>query len=186
MLTVPVKSVTVLLFPSRAVILMVNGVPAVCDGMVPPAEDSTRKLLTGPAEIVKAMLVSGVRLVLVAISCFDPGISILRLLNVAVPLVSVTCAVIPLSVPVPDKETLMEMPDVETLLPRASFNRTVIEGVIELPDGVLVGSCTKATRVIVPTTTVIVPELVESNEPDVACICVDPTRWPVNTALFLS
>src|SRR5881397_840850 len=57
MVAVPMKPVTVLLFASRAVILMLNGVPAICVGMAPPPAFSTRKLFSAPGSTVNALLV---------------------------------------------------------------------------------------------------------------------------------
>src|SRR2546426_754772 len=54
---VPVNPVTVLLFASRAVILMLNGVPAICVPMAPPPNASTRKLFSAPGFTVNALLV---------------------------------------------------------------------------------------------------------------------------------
>ena len=57
MFTVPVNPVTVLLLPSRAVTLTLNALPAVCVGMVPPPELSTRKFAKTPGSTVKVLLV---------------------------------------------------------------------------------------------------------------------------------
>src|SRR5437867_2949301 len=57
MVAVPVNPVTVLLFASRAVILMLNAVPAVCVPMAPPPAFSTRKLFSAPGFTVNALLV---------------------------------------------------------------------------------------------------------------------------------
>src|SRR5439155_18653110 len=57
MVAVPLKPVTVLLFTSRAVILMLNAVPAVCVPMAPPPNASTRKLLSAPGFTVIGRLV---------------------------------------------------------------------------------------------------------------------------------
>src|SRR2546425_1194143 len=46
--TVPAKPGTVFPNVSRAVIIMANGMPAACAGIVPPADDSTKKLSSGP------------------------------------------------------------------------------------------------------------------------------------------
>src|SRR6266571_6456282 len=60
MVAVPVNPVTVLLFASRAVILMLNADPAVCVGMAPPTAASTRKLFSAPGFTVIPGLVFGV------------------------------------------------------------------------------------------------------------------------------
>src|SRR5207244_11545798 len=60
MVAVPVNPVTVLLFASRAVILMLNAVPAVCVPMAPPPAASTRKLLSAPGFTVIRGLVFAV------------------------------------------------------------------------------------------------------------------------------
>src|SRR5207249_4471032 len=57
MVAVPVNPVTVLLFASRAVILMLTAVPAVCVPMAPPPAFSTRKLFSAPGFTVNALLV---------------------------------------------------------------------------------------------------------------------------------
>src|SRR2546427_789868 len=54
---VPVKSVFVLLFASRAVIRRLNAVPAVCVAIAPPPVFSTRKLSSAPGVTVNALLV---------------------------------------------------------------------------------------------------------------------------------
>src|SRR5206468_3804899 len=54
---VPVNPVTVLLFASRAVILMLTDAPAICVGMAPPPAASTRKLFSAPGFTVNALLV---------------------------------------------------------------------------------------------------------------------------------
>src|SRR5207247_3476701 len=54
---VPLNPVTVLLFASRAVILMLTAVPAVCVPMAPPPNASTRKLLSAPGFTVNGLLV---------------------------------------------------------------------------------------------------------------------------------
>src|SRR5438552_2959260 len=48
MVAVPVNPVTVLLFASSAVILMLNAVPAACVPMAPPPAASTRRLFNTP------------------------------------------------------------------------------------------------------------------------------------------
>jgi hypothetical protein len=55
--TVPLKLVTVLLVASRAVILILNGVPADWVPIFPPPIDSTRKFARAPALTVKELLV---------------------------------------------------------------------------------------------------------------------------------
>src|SRR5436309_15977759 len=57
MVAVPVNPVTVLLFASRAVILMLNAVPAVCVPMAPPPDFSTSKLFSTPGFTVTGVLV---------------------------------------------------------------------------------------------------------------------------------
>src|SRR2546430_17450879 len=57
MVAVRVNPVTVLLFASRAVILMLNAVPAVCVPMAPPPAVSTRKLFSTPGFTVIGGLV---------------------------------------------------------------------------------------------------------------------------------
>jgi len=52
MLTVPAKPGTVFPNVSRAVTLIANGPPAACVGIFPPADDSTRRLSSGPAVTV--------------------------------------------------------------------------------------------------------------------------------------
>jgi hypothetical protein len=49
----PSKAVIVLLRESRAVIWMLNGVPAVWVGIAPPPAASTKKLFNGPGSTVK-------------------------------------------------------------------------------------------------------------------------------------
>src|SRR5437016_9145092 len=72
---VPVNPVTVLLFASRAVILMLNAVPAVCVGMAPPpGAASTRKLFSTPGFTVTTLLVPvfpAVVVVIVMLPVFD-------------------------------------------------------------------------------------------------------------------
>jgi hypothetical protein len=71
---VPVKSVTVLLYASRAVILMLKAVPAVCGAMSPPIEASTKKLFSTPALTVREELATPISdpsvAVIVAVSAF--------------------------------------------------------------------------------------------------------------------
>src|SRR5207245_11545431 len=78
---VPVNPVTVLLFASRAVILMLNAVPAVCVGMAPPpGAASTRKLFSTPGFTVIAVLVLGhfAASVIAIVSMFElPTLSVL-------------------------------------------------------------------------------------------------------------
>src|SRR5947199_93129 len=57
MVAVPVNPVTVLLFTSRAVILMLNPVPAVCNSSHPPPAYATRNLFSTPGFTVNALLV---------------------------------------------------------------------------------------------------------------------------------
>jgi hypothetical protein len=52
-LLAPVKAVTVLLLESRAVIWMLNGVPATWVGIAPPPAASTKKLFNAPGSTVK-------------------------------------------------------------------------------------------------------------------------------------
>ncbi len=122
---------------------MENGDPTLCVGMFPPAEDSTRKLARAPAEMVNGVLAAGVRPDDDAVSAFDPVRLMLRSGNLARPVVSVSCASVPLSVPVPvEREILTVSPAVLTLFPEASFNWTVTAGVIVAPATALVGSWT--------------------------------------------
>src|SRR5205823_1761068 len=77
MLAVPVNPVTVLLFTSRAVILMLNAVPAACVPMAPPPAASTRKLFNTPGftvirglvfvDLVPAVIATAVVVVVVAV-----------------------------------------------------------------------------------------------------------------------
>src|SRR5207247_10428832 len=65
MVAVPVNPVTVLLFTSRAVILMLNADPAVCVEMAPPTAASTRKSFDTPGYTVITGLVFGLYATLV-------------------------------------------------------------------------------------------------------------------------
>src|SRR5438552_4156096 len=80
MVAVPLKPVTVLLFTSRAVILMLNAVPAVCVPMAPPPNASTRKLLSAPGFTVNGLLVPFDPFVAVSVKL--PGFEIVTLCEV--------------------------------------------------------------------------------------------------------
>jgi hypothetical protein len=54
--TVPLNPVCVLLFASRAMILIVKGVPADCVGITPPTEFSTRKFASAPGPTANELL----------------------------------------------------------------------------------------------------------------------------------
>src|SRR5437867_267213 len=87
MVAVPVNPVTVLLFASRAVILMLNADPAVCVGMTPPPIFSTRKLFSTPGFTVIRGLVFAVfvpSVISVAVRVLVPAVFSVTL-NVCVP-----------------------------------------------------------------------------------------------------
>src|SRR6059036_2119805 len=91
MVAVPVNPVTVLLFASRAVILMLNGVPAICVPMAPPPAASTRKLFSTPGFTVNALLVPLDPFVAVSVKL--PVFEIVTLCEVSTP--AVNAAVVP-------------------------------------------------------------------------------------------
>src|SRR5881396_3665139 len=91
MVAVPVNPVTVLLFASRAVILMLNGVPAVCVPMAPPPATSTRKLFSTPGFTVNALLVPLDPLVAVSVKL--PVFEIVTLCEASTP--ALNAAVVP-------------------------------------------------------------------------------------------
>src|SRR5437016_3035344 len=87
MVAVPVNPVTVLLFTSRAVILMLNAVPAACVPMAPPPAASTRKLFSAPGFTVIRGLVFAVfepSVISVAVRVLVPAVFSVTL-NVCVP-----------------------------------------------------------------------------------------------------
>ena len=95
------------------------------------------------ALIVNALLTADVNEALVAVNCFDPTRLMLRSLNVARPLTSVACVVVPLSVPVPlVKATETSTPELRTSLSYTSLNCTVTDGEMVAPADALVGCCT--------------------------------------------
>jgi hypothetical protein len=69
---VPVNCVTVALDPSRAVILMLNAVPATCVPMLPPAAASTRKLLTRTSDTFAVAVLVHPLAELVAVTVYVP------------------------------------------------------------------------------------------------------------------
>ena len=141
MFTVPLKLVTTFPAVSSASRVSVNGVPAICVliGILPIPV--TRNVFNGPGEIVKILLAADTSPELEAVSCFDPVRLMLRLSNVAIPLVVVVRVNVPVSMPVPEEiESVMESPDVSTILPSESRTCTVTDGVIVDPDVVFTGS----------------------------------------------
>src|SRR5439155_21853769 len=70
--------------------------------------------------------------------------AILKSGNVAMPLASVVCGVVPLSTPVPVVSAIA-MGALGTLLPNASRARTVTAGLIAAPIAVSVGCCTNVS-----------------------------------------
>src|SRR5213080_5607077 len=98
MVAVPVNPVTVLLFASRAVILMLNADPAVCVGMAPPTAASTRKLFSTPGFTVNALLVPLDPLVAVSVKL--PVFEIVTLCEASTPAVNATVVPPADSVPV--------------------------------------------------------------------------------------
>ena len=92
------------------------------------------------ALIVKALLTADVSPLLEAVMFFVPLELMLRSLNVARPVASVVLVVVPLKVPVPVVRVIVtDTPEVETLLPNASFSCTVTAGVIVCPAVVVEG-----------------------------------------------
>src|SRR5213593_1896667 len=88
-LAVPVNPVTVLLLASCAVIVMLNGVPAVCVPMLPPPAASTRNFANTPGFTLNALLVPvSLPLVRVAVIVFPVPACVTVTLCVRTPLVN--------------------------------------------------------------------------------------------------
>src|SRR3989338_5061844 len=100
--------------------------------------------------MVNELLTADVNPVLDAVRFFEPARLMLKLLNVARPLASVVCCVVPLSTPVPDNDIVTDTPEVDTLLPLPSCNCTVTAGLIVPPAVVFEGCWTKTTFAAVP------------------------------------
>ena len=133
---VPLNDVTVLLPASRAVILILNGVPATCEPIGPPVDDSTRKLLSDPAFTEKLLLVPfSVPPVRVAVIAKLPVFVIVTATEASTPLLN--DAVVPppwLSVPL---EVISAVPanDV-TVLPFTSLAVSfILNGTVAVCDG---------------------------------------------------
>src|SRR3990167_5181338 len=104
-----------------------------------------------PVDMVNELLTADVNPVLSAVRFFEPVRSMLISLNVARPLASVVCCVVPLSTPVPeDNDIVIETPEVDTLLPLTSCNCTVTTGLIAAPAVASDGCWTKTTFVAFP------------------------------------
>ena len=100
-------------------------------------------LFAAPAVIVKAAL-TAVLALLVALRFLGPTWLMLRLPNVAIPLASVECVNVPLSVPVPEDFDIVTE-TFGTSFPNWSLACTVTAGVMLCPATVSVGCCTNAT-----------------------------------------
>src|SRR3989442_9000145 len=100
-------------------------------------------LFAAPAVIVKAAL-TAVLALLVAVRFLGPTWLMLRLPNVPIPLASVDCVNVPLSVPVPEDFDIVTE-TFGTSFPNWSLACTVTAGVMLCPATVSVGCCTNAT-----------------------------------------
>src|SRR5207249_3870867 len=87
-----------------------------------------------------------------AVSVYVPAILIDRLANVAMPLESVDCVVVPLSVAVLPKGNAIvtDTPELDALLPNESCSWTDTAGVIDAPTGVCVGCWSIASLLAAP------------------------------------
>src|SRR2546422_912886 len=122
---------------------------------------------TAAAVMVNALLTTETA-PLVAVRVFEPTRLMLRLLNVAIPLVFVDWMVVPLSVPVPVVNVIVT-DALGTLLPNASFACTVTAGEMLTPATVVVGCCTNVSvfsAAGVMSNALLVPAV---NPVDVAC-----------------
>ena len=102
--------------------------------------------LDGCALTVKRLLIALVSPPVVAVIRFDPCVVILKSLNVATPLTSVTCVSVPLTVPVPVVSVMLTaIPLVGTVFPKLSLRRTVTGGAMVWSATVADGCCTNAS-----------------------------------------
>jgi hypothetical protein len=127
MFTVPVNPVTVLLFASRAVTLIVNAFPAICVAIAPPPEPSTKKFAKTPGFTVTVGNVLVIALPpIVALTVFAvPDVVPVKVAVYDPLLLSVTDPMVPLDVPPPVKENTIANPPPVRRLPFASLAITV-------------------------------------------------------------
>jgi hypothetical protein len=139
MFTVPAKPVTVLLFASRAVTLIVNALPAVCVAIAPPPELSTRKFATAPGVTVTVGIVLVTApLLIVAVSVLAvPEVVPVKIAVYDPLLLSVTVPNVPLDVPLPKPNATVNPPPL-SLLPLTSLainvtNVVSVDEIVALP-----------------------------------------------------
>ena len=129
----------------------------------------------GPAAMVNPELVAGVSAPLDAVNCFAPDRLTLSALKVAIPLVSLTMALPPVSVPVPTRPSVTELPAM--VLPNASVTRTWTAGAIVAPAMALEGCTANASTEAAAGETVKVSLVSGVSRPSEAVSCLEPTRF---------